>query len=166
MPNVATPTLVVTLSPAPWAVDRGADDCAQALGGLDRLVAPGVGKDDPELVAAEATDDVGGAHPALDRAGDGNEQLVARAVAARVVDELEAVEVEDQQRAAGLVALGGGKLALELGGEAAAVVDAGQRVVVGEVLKLGLEALALGHVLGLDDGARSARPRRRAAARR
>ena len=79
------------------------------------------------------------------------DQLVADGVAERVVDVLEAVEVEHQDRAAMAVALGRSQRAVELLLEAAAVEQPGQRVVVGEVLQLALEALALGDVDDLAD---------------
>ena len=62
-----------------------------------RLV--GVRQDDGELVAAEPREDVGLAQPRPQRGGRPPDQLVARRVAERVVDVLEVVEVEREQRA-------------------------------------------------------------------
>ena len=76
-------------------------------------------------------------------------QLVAGRVAERVVDVLEAVEVEHEHGALGAVAARACARAVELLLEAAPVEQAGERVVVGQVLELLLEALALGDVLHL-----------------
>ena len=51
-----------------------------------------------EFVAAHADDDVRGPHRRAHALGDFLQQLVADLVAARVVDVLEAVEVEEQHR--------------------------------------------------------------------
>jgi hypothetical protein len=59
-------------------------------------------------------------------------------VAERVVDRLEAVDVDDHHRALAAVAGGEGDVAVELGAEAAAVEQPGQRVVVGQVAQLRL----------------------------
>ena len=52
--------------------------------------------DDDELVAAEAGDQVAGAHGGAQPVGHLDEQLVAGGVAERVVDDLEVVEVEEE----------------------------------------------------------------------
>ena len=76
-----------------------------------------VGQDDLELVAAQAADL---AAVADDRAAaarrPGLQQLVARRMAQRIVDLLEAVEVEHHQRAAALGALVGGRGCCRAGG--------------------------------------------------
>ena len=56
------------------------------------------GDRDRELVAAEARDQVAGAQHAPHALGDDLEQVVAGAVAERVVDHLEVVEVDEQHR--------------------------------------------------------------------
>ena len=61
----------------------------------------------------------------------------------RVVDRLEAVDVDDHHRALAAVAGAEGDVLVELGAEAAAVEQAGQRVVVGEIAQLGLGLLGL-----------------------
>ena len=65
--------------------------------------------DDGELVAADAGDDVAGAHAAAQPLGEHEQQLVTGGVAAAVVDVLEVVEVDEQHadRAAALRAPGG-----------------------------------------------------------
>ena len=76
----------------------------------------------------------------------------------RVVDPLEVVEVEHDQREPPLVAAGAGDLALERLVERAAVVEAGERVEVGELPRLG-EARAVVRAPGRR-GARCPRARR------
>jgi hypothetical protein len=80
----------------------------------------------------------------VQRTADRADDLVTGLVAARVVDVLEAVEVEQEDRALAAVARGVGDVLGELLVEAAAVEELRQRVVVGQVLQLVLEALALG----------------------
>ena len=80
-----------------------------ALGDHGRLArVADVVEQERELVAAEAGDGVVGPQRRLQPARDGDQQLVADVVAERVVDELEAVEVEEQHRGAalGVAALG------------------------------------------------------------
>ncbi len=71
--------------------------------------------------------------------GDGHDQLVAGLVPERVVDCLEVVEVEHEQRAAVPVAIDVCDVALELRLEPAPVQQAGERIVVGHVAQLALE---------------------------
>ena len=71
------------------------------------------------------------------------DQVVAGVVAERVVDRLEAVDVDDHHRALAAVAGAEGDVLVELGAEAAPVEQPGQRVVVGEVAELGLGLLGL-----------------------
>nr|WP_244500248.1 hypothetical protein [Methyloceanibacter superfactus] len=52
------------------------------------------GAENDELVAAEAREEVVGAEPGVEALGDGFDQLVARLVTQRVVDVLEAVDVD------------------------------------------------------------------------
>jgi hypothetical protein len=68
-----------------------------------------VGEQQQELVARRARQQVGGAHRLLQPDGEAAEQLVARGEAERVVDELEAVEPEVEQRHAGTGAAGAGE---------------------------------------------------------
>ena len=74
-------------------------------------------------------------------AGDLADQVVAGLVAERVVDQLEAVDVDDHHRALAAVAGAEGDELVEFGAEAAPVEEAGQGVVVGEVAQLGLGPL-------------------------
>ena len=64
------------------------------------IVGPQVLEDDREFVAAEPGDGVGGAHAASKARGDLLQQRVADLVAERVVDRLEAVEIDEHEREA------------------------------------------------------------------
>ena len=86
---------------------------------------------------------------------DGFHQLVADVGPVRVVDPLEPVEVDEHRRSPGRVAARGREAVGDPGLEHRAVGQAGESVVVGELVQLGLEALARapltgGH--GGDDG--------------
>ena len=119
--------------------------------GQDRDVggAADVGHQHGELVAAEPRHRVELAHAGAQPLGAGLEQPVARRVAERVVDLLEAVEVEAQDRRLGAApppALGG------LGERVAQpdpVRQAGQAVVLGEEAGAG-DRLDLGRGVGGD----------------
>jgi predicted nicotinamide N-methyase len=63
-----------------------------------------------------------------------------------VVDQLEAVEVDEEHGQVGAPLHGHQELALELVVEQRAVAQAGQRVVVGQPVQLGLGRLAVGDV--------------------
>ena len=69
-------------------------------------VAVEVGEQEHELVAAVAGEQVGGAAAAGEARGDLAQQLVARGVAERVVDDLEVVEVDVEHRGGEVVAAG------------------------------------------------------------
>ena len=99
----------------------------------------GLRQDHAELVAAEAPDDVGLAQPRAQQRRDGAEQFVAGRVPVAVVDVLEVVDVDRQQRRRMAVALGVADDPLELVMEAAPVVEAGQRIVIGELAQLSVE---------------------------
>ncbi len=83
------------------------------------------------------------AHPLAHDRGDVADQVVAGVVTERVVDRLEAVDVDDHHRALAAVAGAEGDVLVELGAEATAVEQAGERVVIGEVAQLGLGLLGL-----------------------
>ena len=135
------PTLIVAGSGIGGRLDAVGHLGAQILAQLHRPLDVGLRHQDRELVAGEAGDDVGGAHPFAHHRGDLADQVVAGVVAERVVDPLEAVDVDDHHRAATAVAGAEGDVLIELGAEAAAVEQPGQRVVVGQVAKLGLGPL-------------------------
>ena len=96
-----------------------------------------------ELVATEPRSQVVGADAAVDALGDDPQEAVAGPVAQRVVDDLEVVEVEEQDD--GIEpGLAGAQLRIDLLGEHRPVRQPGQRVVVGLVAELLLEAGQLG----------------------
>ena len=106
-----------------------------------------LGQQDQELVAAEP-----GEHPRRPRCprrrpGDPPQQPVAGAVAEGVVDELEVVEVDEQQRDRAARARAAVHAAAQLRLQLGAVGQPGQRVEVGEAGDLLLRAQALGDVL-------------------
>jgi hypothetical protein len=86
----------------------------------------------------------------------GADVLVAGGVTEGVVDDLEVVQVDRQQRPAAAVALHERQLMGELAAKAAPVVQARQRIVVGEILKLPLDLLASDDVLQLTNGVQRA----------
>ena len=67
-----------------------------------------LGQHHRELVAAESGDDVGLAQARLEPRGRLNQHRVARRVPEAVVDGREVVQVDEQNRQAAVVALGGG----------------------------------------------------------
>jgi hypothetical protein len=100
-----------------------------------------------ELVAAQARDGVAGAQRAGDPLGEGDEQLVADGVAEAVVDLLELVEVEEQQRAAVLrLAAGTPQRLLDAVNEQRPVGQPGEGVVQRLVLQPLLLDVAVGRV--------------------
>ncbi len=90
-----------------------------------------------ELVAAQARHRVVGPQRRFQPTGDGHQQLVAGRVAEAVVDDLEAVEVEEQHRRAdgGVVALRAPDRLVEAVDEQDAVRQAGEVVVQRVVLQ-------------------------------
>ena len=105
-----------------------------------------------ELVSAETSDHVGAAKPSTERLGDGAEDIVAGTVAERVVDELEPVDVEHEERGTPVgLARKPLELVRQLFVEAAAVEEAGERVVARQPFQLLVGVPALGDVLDLRD---------------
>ena len=90
---------------------------------------------------------VGVAHAGAQAARHFHQQFVAGGVAERVVDDLEAVQVDQQQRALVAQAARVFERALGAPDQLAAVGQAGQRVEVGQVADLVLGHAAVGHVL-------------------
>src|ERR1043165_3059341 len=130
--------------------DRAADreqfpfpfDLGLANGGFQ---GPGLGggipfaeipKDQAELVAPKPRHRVRGAHVVLQHGGDGLEHDIARQIAVPVIDRLEAIEVDVEQRRARAVPFHVGERARELPVEAAPVEDLGDRVNVRGCLEL------------------------------
>ena len=90
------------------------------------------------------------AQPVAQHGGDVDEQVVTGGVAEGVVDLLEVVEVEQQQRAALAVALAELDVPLQRLVERAPVGETRQGVVVGQVREGGLVAAPLRHVEDVD----------------
>jgi hypothetical protein len=128
----------------PVEIDRGSQRGGQAFGDAQRLGLPrDVGDQDGELVTAEAGDDVLGAQRGGQAARDGLQQAVAGAVAERVVDELEVVDVDEQDRDvadSARIARTTLQRVLDTLDERAAVGQAGQWIVCGAMSQRGLGA--------------------------
>ena len=124
-----------------------------------------LGKSDGELVSAEPGEHVALAQALAEPVGDRVQQLVARLVAERVVDLLEAVQVEHQRAAPSPVASGASHLGAQLFLEPAAVEQPGERVALGERAQRSLGPVALGEV-GERADARSGPRRCRPSAKR
>ena len=122
---------------APWSTRRPADGVVDVAD---------VRAEDHELVTREPADHVALADGRLEPPGQLEEELVAAGVAERVVDQLEAVEVDEEHGEVGLVLHGDHQLALELVVEERPVAEAGERVVVGEPVELRLGGLPVGDV--------------------
>src|SRR5690606_5290074 len=92
---------VVERAEAETLAHRRQDLVAGEDGGARRArpVAPGLAEDDDELVAADARRRVGGRDAGPEPAGDLDEKGVADVVAVRVVQQLEIVEIDEDQRA-------------------------------------------------------------------
>ncbi len=103
-------------------------------------------KEHHEFVAAQPRQGVLGAQAGRQACGDFAQQGVADRVAEAVVDRLEVVEVDEQQRAEALLALLAVHRVLQPVEQQAPVRQAGQLVAVGQPLDLALVALALGNV--------------------
>ncbi len=131
---------------------RRAQRGQQPLRDLQRLAAAGHAvQQHHEFVAAEAADDIGVADRLAQALRHELEQRVAGLVAERVVDGLEAVEVDEQHRDR---LAGAGRLQHRLAQPLlrdAAVRQAGQQVVVGEVADLLFRGLAVADVQAAED---------------
>src|SRR5437762_11160682 len=86
-------------------------------------------------IAPESCEAAGGAGGGVQPLGDVLQHPVAEAVTEGVVDRLEVVDVDEQQRQA-LPAAGARERALELRGEVEAVEQLRQRIVVRKVMEL------------------------------
>ncbi len=100
--------------------------------------------DDGELVAAQAGDEVVGTQLVVEAAGDDAQYLVAHLVPLRVVDVLEAVEVDEQQRHLVAVALSTRQRMAEKILEIRPVGQAGERIMVGQHVEPHLGIAPLG----------------------
>ncbi len=122
------------------------------------VVGGGLRHDHRELVAADTGGDVDRPHRFAEPVGRLGEHAIAGEVADLVVDRLEVVEVEDDERELPLVAVGSHHLAAQRLLEVALVEEARERIRLGELARLAVAAgvldrrdAARGKVLGLLD---------------
>ncbi len=133
---------------------------AQPFGDLVHLVLPGaliagaVPDDERgELVTAEPGGGVAGPDGVLEPPSGLDEQFVARLVADGVVDLFEAVEVDEEDGGARVARPPPAERLADPGGEQGPVGQVGERVVLGVVLQLGLEADPFGDVPAVEQEA-------------
>ena len=134
-------------------------EVAQAVGGDEGLVGVGVREDDRELVSADAEGPVSVAQRITDAVGHAHQETIAGRVTLAVVDDLEVVEVDEQQRHRYLVPPVQLQLAVQLLLEGAVVAEPGQAVVERVLARLPVQHLQLrlrsGEVIErLQEGAR------------
>ena len=132
----------------PFDEIRGRERAMDALRDGDRLFVGGDAfHQQGEFVAAQPRHGVAGAAAALQAARDLDEELVAGAVPEAVVDQLEAVEVEEENgEAGGLAPLCPRERHLQPVLEQRAVRQAGERIVEGGLQQAGLRLAARGDV--------------------
>ncbi len=108
---------------------------------------------DRELVAAQARDDVLRAQAGLNAARHGDQEFVAHGVAQAVVDQFEAVEVEEQQPELALRFCARASEHLrQVLLETLPIGQPGQAVVEGDVLQLGFADFQIAHMAGHEFG--------------
>ena len=115
---------------------RPVDRLQQPLGGRGRSLGARFAHEHGELVAAEASRQVLRANRSTEPAGEFGQQLVTGTVTPRVVDRLEAIEVEVEDRRQALVPL---ELPLDRLEEMETVRESGERVVIRLVAELLLQ---------------------------
>ena len=108
--------------------EPGLDILAEPFRDEPRIGLLRVGQDDAELVTADATRQVGGAHVLTDQIAQRPQHPVSHPRAVRVVDLLELVEVEEQQRQRSPGATAAVDLPLQRVLEVAPIVQAGERI--------------------------------------
>ncbi len=102
------------------------DGIGDAAGEAERIRLADVGDDHHELVTAQPTDRVGGAHGRPQRVGHTAQKFIAGVMAVRVVDQFEPVEIEIEERNITVIAGGPGELVLEVRGKQCPVGEAGE----------------------------------------
>ncbi len=125
---------------------HGRQDAFGASLGRRATVALKVGQHGDELVAAEAGQHVLRPQQRLQAPGHLAQQLVAGAVAERIVDALELVEVDEQQRAGAPGRAGPGDVLLQPGRQGVAVAQARDGIDPGRLVQQGVLLLAFGNV--------------------
>ncbi len=142
------------------------DDAPRQHGGV--LVRLDVLLEHDELVAAEPRHEILGPQHLAQPLGDRAEQLVAAGMTERVVDLLELVEIDEQQRRELIGAVRQLEQAFDLVAEIDPVGQLGQFVEARQMADLGFGGAALGDVLHQHDGAAAGHrlefPRQRAVA--
>ena len=132
--------------------ERSLEVLEQSLGDLLHVgLGVGVAQEHGELVAAEPGSVVGQAQAGAQPIRDDGEDLVAEAVAQRVVDHLEVVQVQQQDRRAGGVRVVEDRL--ERVDEPGSVGETGQRIGDRLVLEILLEAAVLRDITGVEHDA-------------
>ena len=133
------------------ALAQAVDDAAGQAGGV--LVRLDVLLEHDEFVAAEARDEILRPQHFAQPVGDRAQQLVAAGMTERVVDLLELVEVDEQQRRQLLGAVLDRQQASDLVAEIDPVGQRGQFVVARQMADLGFGVAPLGDVLEQHDRA-------------
>src|SRR5581483_4986551 len=123
--------------------DRRPDRVADGAREDGRRGLVGVGRDDRELVAAEARGLMPQTEEREDALARDAQQLVARRVAEAVVHVLEAIEVEHEERR---LALRDRERGLEAPRELGAIWQAGERVAQARILDLAARLRLLGEI--------------------
>lgn len=143
----ATPTLIERRISTPRA-STASSAAPQALGQGRRPFRRRLRQQHRELLAAHAPDHVVRAHGGAEHLGDRPRHLVARAVTVRVVDPLEVVDVDQEQRQLTTATVGPRRLAFRLIEEMPAVGEFGQRIRRRENLQLAGRLQPLGEISG------------------
>jgi hypothetical protein len=112
------------------------DEIDQARSRFPRSLLVRVYQQDPELVASKPSDDVALAHPTREQARNLDERLIAGLVAERVVDVLQAVQIDEQHRRTLAVTLNAVDQPLERAHEAAAVGKVDEEVLMRQLIEL------------------------------
>src|SRR6185295_2220908 len=132
---------------------EGADGGADLLRDAPRAIEIRVFEQDAELVAAEPREDVVRPDPRSQQGRQLAQQLVSRQMPRGVVDQLELVEVEVEQRVSASLAAGARDAGVDQLFELAPVDQSGELVVAREVGHLALHPANPGDVLEHQDGA-------------
>ena len=90
--------MLMSIATLPLGIDHGTSNARPMRSAARAAPSSILFHQDPELVAAEACGGVVGAQDVPEVVGDGDENLVAGLVSERVVDILEAVEIQIQHR--------------------------------------------------------------------